>query len=424
MTVIVALALGCTNNGPIAPSPGDPVAKFVHSAATGYFTDKPVDFDATLSADPLFPIDSYLWDFGDGTAPITSAAPKISHAFDRAGVHTVKLTIGDVAGRVSSASSACTIAMTTGLIATVDFPYTVSNVEISGDYAYLLESQTKLHVIDMHNPHSPQKVASMTFPDLIFDIKIRDQYAFIPDENQKIHVIDIANPLNPHEVSAIDMPGYVNSVDFFGDYLLVGDWNAGTVNVVDVSVLSAPEIIGTVEIPGDFGSPGREVVAYGNYVYLASFWSQQVGYFQWATKEQITIIDLTDPSNPLIAGSVGMRDVTFGHFSIVNLVLAGSYLYSTDQTGKMDIYDLADPVHPELVETRQMDLDYGEMESAPGRLYAAGLGRIVAYDISNPVDPVEIGSASSSAYEIAVSEPYVLAVNGMWRQLFVYEFDR
>ena len=65
-----------------------------------------VFFDATPSSSPAG-ITSYVWDFGDGTAP--GAGQKPSHLYTRAATYVVRLTVTDGAGRTATITHNVTV---------------------------------------------------------------------------------------------------------------------------------------------------------------------------------------------------------------------------------------------------------------------------------------------------------------------------
>jgi PKD repeat protein len=81
-----------------------PTASFTASSLTPVQRAS-VQFDASgSSTGDGDTIDSYSWEFGDGTLPQTSTTPEITHAFTATGVHTVKLTITDSGSATDSTS--------------------------------------------------------------------------------------------------------------------------------------------------------------------------------------------------------------------------------------------------------------------------------------------------------------------------------
>ena len=78
-----------------------PVANFTESAETIY-TGEVVTFNATSSIDPDGVINSYVWDFGDGT---NATGTTVDHAYADDGVYTVILTVTDDDGAMATATS-------------------------------------------------------------------------------------------------------------------------------------------------------------------------------------------------------------------------------------------------------------------------------------------------------------------------------
>lgn len=86
-----------------------PIASFTFSP-NAPVVDQAVTFDASTSTPAAGPgggqpIVSYLWTFGDNTAPQTTSSPTFSHTFGLAGVFDVNLVVRDSAGRASPAKA-------------------------------------------------------------------------------------------------------------------------------------------------------------------------------------------------------------------------------------------------------------------------------------------------------------------------------
>ncbi len=415
--LVAVLVCGCGGGGgPIYPGPGTLIANFIHSAAAGYLASQDISFDASSSVATTHVIESYEWDFGDGTDPVTSSTPAMTHVYTRAGRYQVNLIVHNTYGQSDATSDNLEILMTINLVATVNFPTTVSDVDISGSYAFVVEGGNTLDVFDIIDPETPTEVANLEIEDGLSTIKISGQYAYLVDPYDGVHVIDISDPLNPWEVSEITVGGMNRVVCPYDQYILVGVHNPGSLDVFDMANPALPSSLGSVGMPGDFGSTGWDAAVWDNYVYITSFYS--IG---WTTYMEITAVDLTDPSAPIVINEFGTRNVTYGHFAINNLATSGGYLYASDETGQMDIYDLADPSHLSVAATFVLSGLKGDIVSDMGRLYMSSVSELRVYDISIPLDLLDLGSYMTRTGPLAVSEPYILSVTGMGATMLIFE---
>ena len=57
-----------------------------------------VSFDGSTSSSPVGNVKSYIWDFGDGSAPITTTSATVSHTYSKSAAYTVTLTVVNDAG--------------------------------------------------------------------------------------------------------------------------------------------------------------------------------------------------------------------------------------------------------------------------------------------------------------------------------------
>ena len=89
---IVTTISGFPSSFGIAISPDQsPVASFTTTGTN------PVNFDASSSISPVGSIQSYFWNFGDGTT-LTTASPIVTHTYTKPDSYTVTLTVTNTAG--------------------------------------------------------------------------------------------------------------------------------------------------------------------------------------------------------------------------------------------------------------------------------------------------------------------------------------
>lgn len=97
-TAVVSVTGGGGNQPPVAEANGP------YSGAAG---GRGIKFSSTGSIDPDGTIQSYSWDFGDGTPPSTQANP--THVYSAPGTYTATLTITDNLGAVDSDTAVVTV---------------------------------------------------------------------------------------------------------------------------------------------------------------------------------------------------------------------------------------------------------------------------------------------------------------------------
>ncbi len=81
-----------------------PVARFTATIAPG----NTALFDGSGSVSPVGTIASYIWNFGDGSPPVTTTAPTVSHTYASSGPFTVTLQVVNSAGTSIASSSTFT----------------------------------------------------------------------------------------------------------------------------------------------------------------------------------------------------------------------------------------------------------------------------------------------------------------------------
>ena len=90
--------------GDILPPHAAPVASFTVSTPTN--EDIPITFDASASSDPDGLIQSYAWNFGDGT---TGTGATVTKTYSGAGSFSVTLTVTDDRGATGSITQTVTV---------------------------------------------------------------------------------------------------------------------------------------------------------------------------------------------------------------------------------------------------------------------------------------------------------------------------
>ena len=175
--------------------------------------------------------------------------------------------------------------------------------------------------------------------------------------------------LNPY-------PGIHNRFgDIWGDghYAYLCSFLGGNITIIDISDPRAPKVAGVFEPPG--GPSLRDAVVLNG-----------IGYFACDTPQLgLYIVDVRDPQNLKLLSQITAAQN--GHGNVHEISVSNNFLYEADsRTPRVKVFDVSDPAKPVF----KWNIDCqntGAVHSAlgiNGRLYASGLsGSTEIYDISN-----------------------------------------
>jgi hypothetical protein len=434
--VFLAAISSCNGGGLIAPPAGqDIVAAFSHIAPDEYVIGKTVFFDASESADPLFQIRSYTWDFGDGSVPASGSNPGASHIFNSPDTYGVKLTVEDVAGRKSSTTTdiriyvpghfpvarfayeapdgwqpgcvvqfdaSCTSDADDDLVSyTWDWgdksltgPSSVTEAAHqftnAGDYEVTLTAEDSTGrtnvrgpiILSFGYPTNPRHVSTLSpmNPGYGGRMEASNGYVYYPDDQNGIQVIDARDPANPKALDPIAPLDQVFSLATSGDLIcaITGDFYC-----LGVSDPSKTDILGYAQ--GMSGNP----VTRGHFVYL------------WGGNG-LEVADITNPFEPKSASVDG--PVMGYPIQTEGLALTDNYAYNKYEH-QFFVYDIGDPYNLKYLGSIESEVTgVGAILAGAGHfLYSFGtywdgsadkyVNTVKAYDVTDPMNPTLICSS-------------------------------
>lgn len=239
------------------------------------------------------------------------------------------------------------------------------NVVVCGNYAYLLDYDCGMHIINIANPASPQFVSKYTCWDAR-DVAISGNYAFLADGFQKFVVLNLSNPSSPSVAATINTPGSARGIYVKGHYAYLADGGSG-LQVIDIANPMAPVLAGTCDTPG----MAQDVYVSGNYAYISD----------WGTGLQV--INVSNPSSPVLAGSCDTPGYANGVF--VN----GNYAYIADWGSGLHIFNVSNPALPVLTGTLDTPgTAYNVHVTGNYAFVADGITHVQVVYVSNPAAPV------------------------------------
>lgn len=161
-------------------------------------------------------------------------------------------------------------------------------------------------------------------------VELAGDLAYI-GEGSDLVVLNVADARHPAVLGRVTLPGHVTDIEVQGNHAYVA---AGTLQVVDVTQPSAPQRLSMNLSTYRFI---HDLAVSGNHLYTAD-------------GGDLSVYDISDPAH-----LAEQWNAPLGMF-LPQLTLAGQYLVAGGWEGgygKLMIYDLRPPGHPELVGTRE-----------------------------------------------------------------------
>jgi hypothetical protein len=267
---------------------------------------------------------------------------------------------------------------------------------VRGNYVYMADGSTGLHVIDISDPHSPTLTGNIDTIES-YGVFVDGNYAY--NVGRGLDIIDISNPANPVLTGQYKNDTITSTVSVYvkGNYAFLAAYSDGML-VMDVSKPASPSLTGEY----DPSSRPSLVEVSGNYAYLGSV-------------EGLHIIDIADNSSPQFVSSYELGYLT----SLQGMEIKGNYLYLATNKG-LEVIDISNPLSP--LQAAFVSLNYGAIAIAIDGNYAylvSGWNLLdstyyfLVIDISSPTTPSLLKSIEidHSAYELFISGNYAYAVH-------------
>lgn len=286
-----------------------------------------------------------------------------------------------------------------------DFGGTVAPVGTIGDLALALatdSSPARLLVIDPNPQGSPRELSSVALPERTrpIDLVVVGSTAWIVTwsaENGLIG-IDLTDPHTPVLVQIMELPDAADSIAAVDDTIFIVSRNVGLM-VVDVADPAEPSFIGSLEIPY-----AAAITASTELAYVATF-----GGFAGSA---VHVVDITEPAAPSTISSTPFTQVAWP----TGLAIVDDRLYlglrDLDPSialpeGGFALYDISDPIQP-------VEIDYAPLSSGPQRFVPTG-NTIVAADNERGLrifTEESAGLVEIARRNLTLDDAYAVAVEG------------
>ncbi len=246
------------------------------------------------------------------------------------------------------------------------------------------------------------------------DVFVSRSLAYVAEGGRGFSIIDVADPYNPSLVRYVSNPGLSGAytdVYVSGDYAYFAHTPRGLL-IFNISKLSKPKLVGEFKVRK---AEVADVFVRGRYAYLA------VTSHQNPSGTGLLIIDVTNPSNPLLVNSLKTPG------QALNLFIADDYAYIADLSGGLQIVDISNSWNPRTVGTWEGGsvanvCVYSNIANAVDRYK----NRVYAIDVRNPTSPhlisqcriyggANIEGRTAQTCDIGVKDEYIYVAN--WRKI-------
>ncbi len=224
--------------------------------------------------------------------------------------------------------------------------------------------------------------------------KVRGNFYYVADSTaDNLHIYDLTDLTAPQLVGTLNIASTnFGGIDVVGQYVYLTDTTGDTLYIVDALDKTNPVLVGTPPTLAGVTNP-RGVRGTAGVVFMCS-------------DTQFTSVDITDLSNP-----VQIQTISIPGNGTINFELEGIYAYvnTLDATNNVNIIDVSDPSNMSIVGQFDIGTNCRAVRKERSLLYCTGAsGNLVILDVSDPTTPTQ-----SASYAVA-GDPRVLDVqNGI-----------
>jgi len=248
---------------------------------------------------------------------------------------------------------------------------------------------TVLRIMDQSDPVNPVEMGYVNIEGEIKDIEKRDNYAYVSTGMAELFIVDVSDLNNPEVVGSVQVPfgyGWVLGLEVYNGYAYFCTRD-GTA-IIDVTEPTNPVIVNTDIIP-----LARDPHAVDGYLYVPVA----------SAGLDLHVFDLTDPGQPVLAGNFWDG----GMIQAFNVFVEGDYLYYVKPYAGFGIVNISDLNNIFLVGGAMGTGDsyIYDVEVKDGFAYVCNCDGLDIFDVTDPsatslIDHIELGWLYSTEIEI------------------------
>ena len=280
------------------------------------------------------------------------------------------------------------------------WPYGPCNSVAAKGRIGFLGSGSVIKVVDVNDPSEPKLLKEVILPAPVQHLLVQGALLFVAAGEPGLFILDISDPVNPETVGVWKGDSWVMKTFVFENLAFVVLYENG-VQILDISDPRSPQLLG----------------AYAEGFHIFDFAVHgKIGYLMRHPRD-IEIVQFSPPEQPVQIGILSVKSERFH--------VHGDRLYTIDDD-KLDIYDLSNPVQPEIFESIPLQYPHHrELQVVGNTLFLIGSQGLEVIDNQDPANSVLLGlyEALAWAYWDLYFSDSLLFVRALREDVFLYDFS-
>jgi len=266
------------------------------------------------------------------------------------------------------------------------------DIVVSDNYAYAVDSERGLWVIDISELKSPTISEFDSTPGTPRGLTLANGRLYLADGGKGFRIYSIENRSNPELIGNFEAMHFALAVAVRGEYAYVANAHSG----LAIFNLKDPANIAHVA-SFQTRAPALDVAVYGNFAYVA---------------EGVTGVEVIDVSNPHSPRIVTIEsEFSFGNSVAVNVSSSQKRLYVADGELGLKVFNIGNPVKPDLIYTLPSSGRLVDVSISANNVYLADSGggaRVLvasADELYYEIDKLPHSAANVYGIDLAPGKP-------------------
>ncbi len=246
------------------------------------------------------------------------------------------------------------------------------------NYLYFATAIGCLRIIDVSDPLNPDFLGVANFECYADDVAVSNQIACIANEECGLRIFDVSNPLNPVQLSCFQNIFGAEKVTIKDNLAFVV--HGSSIKIIDINDPENPFTISSVYLDGSVNS----ILPIGNYLYLAN-------------SDGMNIVDIQNPASPVVLSFYNTP------YYATDIELDDNIAYVAESLDGIYILDVTDPDNISVINQYKPEENVYNIACANQKIYISlddwsEDDILEILDVSNPMQPVVIGSYDDVVY--------------------------